>query len=199
MKKLFCSVFVLLILVSTSGADEQTTTREKRPKKNIVELESELQRSKDSERIFYIESDIVKTYASAPIPSTLIKNVKSHAVDLLSQAANNVKNWNYGNAIHHANLVLGRISLIEGKTEEAKKYLEAASKTPGSPQLNSFGPNMTLAKELLEKKEKDVVLKYLQDCSKFWKPTGEFREDLERWKIEIAQGKIPDFKGSLTY
>jgi hypothetical protein len=48
-----------------------------------------------------------------------------------------------------------------GDIEEAKKQLLLAGKTPSSPQLNSFGPNMILAKELLDKGEKDTVLHYL--------------------------------------
>jgi len=38
--------------------------------------------------------------------------------------------------------------LKEGKVEDAKHYLLEAGKTPGSPQLNSFGPDMSLAEEL---------------------------------------------------
>ena len=44
----------------------------------------------------------------------------------------------------------------------------AAGATPGSPQLDSFGPNMTLAKELLEKGQPDVVLHYFALCKNFW-------------------------------
>ncbi len=57
--------------------------------------------------------------------------------------------WDYGNAIHHGHQLLGRIRLRQGKAEEAKKHLILASKTPGSPQLDSYGPRMTLARELL--------------------------------------------------
>ena len=47
-------------------------------------------------------------------------------------------NWNYGNAIHHSNLVIGRIALKKGKLNDAKKFLLKAGKTPGSPKLNSI-------------------------------------------------------------
>ena len=40
---------------------------------------------------------------------------------------------------------------------------------PGSPQLNSFGPIMSLAEELLEQGEPDTVLEFFAECRKFWK------------------------------
>lgn len=46
--------------------------------------------------------------------------VKDWAEKYLALAENNQKNWNYGNAIHHANLALGRIALKQGKVEAAK-------------------------------------------------------------------------------
>ena len=39
----------------------------------------------------------------------------------------------------------------EGRIEEAKRHLLAAGRSSGSPVLGSFGPNMSLAKDLLEK------------------------------------------------
>ena len=66
----------------------------------------------------------------------------------------------------------------------------AAGATPGSPQLNSFGPNMTLAKELLEKGQSEVVLQYLALCKKFWKMD---RGQLDEWSATIRGGGIPDF------
>jgi hypothetical protein len=55
-------------------------------------------------------------------------------------------------------LVLGRIAVREGYIEAAKNYSIADGKNRGSPVMNSFGPNLTLAKDLLEKGERDTVL-----------------------------------------
>ena len=104
--------------------------------------------------------------------------------------------WNYGNRVHHGNLVLGRIVLREGNIEEAKSRLIAAGKTPGSPQLNSFGPNMLLAKALLEIGEREVVIEYFELCSKFWK---RHRGRLDEWGTLAAASRIPDFRGNLRY
>ena len=101
---------------------------------------------------------------------------------------------NSGNHIHHGNLVLGRIALAEGDIEEAKRRLIAAGKTTGSPSLNSFGPKMMLAKELLQKGEKEVVLEYFRLCARFWE-LGQDR--LEEWSDLVQANRVPDFGGSL--
>ena len=119
-----------------------------------------------------------------------------HYAELMLQ--NTEAGWNYGNRVHHGNLVLGRISLREGNIEEAKSRLIAAGNTPGSPQLNSFGPNMALAKALLEIGERRVVLEYFTLCSKFWN-SDRAKEKLDKWGVLAAAGRIPDFQANLDY
>ncbi len=102
--------------------------------------------------------------------------------------------WNAGNNIHHGNLVLGQLALNGGEIEEAKAFLLAAGKTPGSPQLNSFGPNMTLALDLLAEGERDVVLEYFDLCSKFWQ-----RGELDTWTKDVKAGRTPNFGANLRY
>lgn len=124
---------------------------------------------------------------------------KTLAEEYLTLAEQFKKNWNYGNAIHHANLMLGRIALKEGNVKLAKSFLLKAGQTPGSPQLNSFGPNMLLAKELLELGETDVVLEYLELCAKFWQPQFQQMWGFQEWKKQIENGQLPDFKANLYY
>lgn len=118
------------------------------------------------------------------------------AEELLKVAPEWEKNWNYGNAIQAGNVVLGRVALRRGEVDEAKKFLLAAGKTPGSPNLDSFGPDMTLAKDLLEKGETKAVLEYFDLCAKFWK-----MEDgrLDKWRAEIKAGNVPEFGANLRY
>ena len=71
-----------------------------------------------------------------------------------------------------------------------------AGATPGSPQLDSFGPSMTLAKELLEKGERQAVIEYFQLCAKFWEMG---KKSLENWTSVVKEGKIPDFGRNLRY
>ena len=102
----------------------------------------------------------------------------------------NGRGWNQGNGTHYGHLTLGRIALAEGNVEEAKYRLIAAAMIQGSPQLNSFGPDMTLAEELLETGEKDVVLKYFELCEVFWE-LG--KDELADWTALVKFDRKPDF------
>src|SRR5262249_19247642 len=126
-----------------------------------------------------------------------IEKASQYANELLKAAREYPKDWNYGNAIHHGNTVLGRIALKQGDLKQPEEYLLKSGQTPGSPQLDSFGPNMSLAKELLEKGEREIVLQYFELCRKFWGRTGETR--LNTWTEEIKAGRIPEFGASLVH
>ena len=125
-----------------------------------------------------------------------VENARKYANDLLALAPKYKDDWNYGNAIQDGNLVLGRIALRDGHTEEAKQYLLAAGRSPGSPQMDSFGPNMSLAKDLLEKGEHKVVLQYFELCRVFWKDDY---GKLTQWSSDVMAGTIPDFGANLIY
>jgi hypothetical protein len=125
-----------------------------------------------------------------------IDKAKSYAGELLRLAPKYSQDWNFGNAVHKGNLVFGRIALRDGDIEGARRFLLEAGRTRGSPQLNSFGPNMTLAKELLEKGERTAVLEYFQLCTVFWKmDNGRLRE----WSALVKDGVVPDFGANLLY
>lgn len=117
------------------------------------------------------------------------------ANELIDSAAKNPK-WPQGNAIHDGNMVLGRLALRAGDVAGAKKFLLAAGLSEGSPVLGSFGPNMTLARELLAAGERDAVLEYFSECAHFWKMGT---EKLPMWTAAVKNGKIPDFGANLVY
>lgn len=135
---------------------------------------------------------LLQSLAKAALAANKPQKAKEYAEKMLSQSS---PGWNYGNNIHFGNIILGNIALASNDLEQAKKRLVEAGKTPGSPQLNSFGPSMALARELLEKGENDVVLEYFELCSKFWK-SG--KERLHKWSVEVKDGKIPDFGPNLN-
>jgi tetratricopeptide (TPR) repeat protein len=122
------------------------------------------------------EFDKASQYAGA-----LVKAAEKHSED---------KAWETGDAVHDGNIVLGRIALKKGDVKQAKKFLLQAGYTPGSPILDSFGPNMSLAKELLDAGEKDIVLKYFVLCRRFWKMG---RSKLDDWTKQVKDGQVPNF------
>jgi tetratricopeptide (TPR) repeat protein len=123
---------------------------------------------------------------------------KEYAEELLAPSDDPNSAWNSGNAVHHGHLILGRLALRAGDVPTAKAELLEAGKTTGSPQLDSFGPNMMLAKELIEKGERDVVIEYFDLCRTFWK--GERHEkELDAWAAIVKGGGAPQFGGNLAY
>ena len=96
------------------------------------------------------------------------------------------RTFEYGNAIHWANIALGRAALAHDDLTAAAEYLVRAGKTPGSPQLNSFGPDRSLARALLERGERTPVLTYLADCARFWAGNEAL---IEGWRVAIEGGE----------
>ncbi len=125
-----------------------------------------------------------------------IEDARKYARELLALLPKFPGNWNYGNAIQDANLVLGRIAVHEGQIDDAKQHLIKAGKSPGSPQMDSFGPNMSLAKDLLEKGEREVVLEYFELCRNFWQMDY---GKLNQWTRDVKAGDIPNFGANLIY
>lgn len=120
-------------------------------------------------------------------------------VDEYLKLANKYKDdWNYGNAIHQSYTYLGLLSIDQNKISRAKEYLIKAGSTPGSPQLNNFGPNMLLAEKLLRLNQVDVVLEYIDICKSFWCFFFRITKTI-KWKWLIKNGKVPNFGASLSY
>ena len=109
------------------------------------------------------------------------------------------QDWSYGQIIHDCNMILGRIAVSEGKIPEAKEYLRLAGETPGSCTLDTFGPNMSLAKDLLEKGEWDAVLAYFEACRKFWNMGPLPPKRLDAWTQAAAAKVIPNFGTNLMH
>ena len=103
--------------------------------------------------------------------------------------------WNFGNAIHKSNSALGGIALRSGD-KAVRKYLLASANSKGSPQMNSFGPNMGFAKEMREAGKKESVLEYLRLCGTFW---AMGHDQLEVWDKMIRENRAPHFGANLLY
>jgi len=118
----------------------------------------------------------------------------AYANELLAAAAQHKDDWDYGNAIHNGHTTLGLLAVRQGDVDKAREHLLESAQVGDSPQLNAFGPNMTLAKELLDKGETGVVLQYFSLCRTFWKNGA---TKLDAWSEAVGNGKTPDFGSNL--
>jgi predicted Zn-dependent protease len=141
---------------------------------------------KTEDEKFYALSDL----ATLAFEAGMIEKAEAHAKQLLNSAKSFPDDWNYGNAIHDANTVLGRIALKRDDVSKAEQHLLTSARIAGSPQLNSFGPSMDLARELLEKGRAKVVAEYLEECKKFWEMG---QKNLDYWINDIRTKGTTDF------
>jgi len=186
---------------SMNSADEMVATM------RIVELQRQFRRS-PADVLADLEQDgsgvkgqqrfyLLNRLAKAAWEAQAFDKAADYARELVGMAgANETADWNFGNAIHDGNAVLGLVALRSGDLAQAARYLLDAGKTRGSPQLNSFGPNVTLAKEMLEHGERDAVLEYFAECRAFWKMGS---AQLDAWTSTVRSGGTPNFGANLKY
>ena len=122
--------------------------------------------------------------------------VSSIALRYLDVAEEHRDSWNYGNAIHQANTLLGLVELQRGHIDRATDYLLSSARTPGSPQIKTFGPNMLLADRLLALGQRRAVVHYLKACRRLWLLSF---GTLRVWSWQIERGATPDFGANLSY
>jgi len=123
-----------------------------------------------------------------------VEDAKKYAEELMTLLPDFRKSRDYSDALHDANMVLGRIAVREGRMEDAKRFLIESAQISGSPDMMNYGPNMRLAKDLLEKGERQAVLDYFEGCRKFWVNNA---GKLDKWSQEVRNGKVPDFGRNL--
>lgn len=189
-----CAVAAIIVIALTPMLNRRLTSTilNTVQRKQLEEAKRNLEQTREPyDRWTKLTQMVVIEAGSAPAAE-----VRSHANEVLETATKYRNDWNYGNAIHKGNLALGRLALREGKIEAAEDFLLRAGRTTGSPQLDSFGPNMVLAKELLEKDRREKVLEYLALCGKFWKDD---HGRLKTWSAAIQAGNQPDFGANLLF
>ena len=184
---------LLLGLIAAPGARAEPKQSEAAYNKTLYEKAmAKLRSAKDEPSRFYALNHAAKESLNQGHDA----DAKSFAEELERLTPNYKGDWNYGNAIQDYNIVLGRLVLKAGDVESAKKRLLAVGRSPGSPQMDTFGPNMSLAKEMLAKGEKAVVLEYFNLCKRFWE-----MEDgkLAEWRKDVESNRVPEFGANLIY
>jgi hypothetical protein len=93
--------------------------------------------------------------------------------------------WN--SAVFLSHQALGQAALWSGKIESAERHLiESISFSRPPDEVRSFGPSMSLARNLLAVGRREVVSSYLRACGRFWDPAT-----LKIWADEIEVGNMP--------
>ena len=162
---------------------------------------------------------VLATAAKLAVKGSALDDAQAYAIELLSSATN-PKDWNYGNAVFFGNMVQGQVALRRGDPAAARARLLAAGNTTGSPQLNSFGPNMSLARDLLtgvgdvtsassasreervprryetSPETRQTVLEFFDLCQAFW-TMG--RDRLQQWSQQVRASAVPEFGANLYY
>ncbi len=184
---LAASAFSLVVALGVASCTRPFTVE---PVARFENAEAALASAKNSRERFYA----LPAAAKAAFNVGRTGDATAYAVEGLALSKRFPGDWNYGNAVHDGHLVLGRAALKRGNRSAARQHLLEAGDTPGSPQLNSFGPNMTLARDLLLAGERDCVLTYFTKCRRFWSMG---RKQLAEWELEVQQQRIPTFRGNL--
>jgi hypothetical protein len=95
-----------------------------------------------------------------------------------------------GDAIYTGNLILARAALDNDDLTNAKQYLLRAAATPGTRRIEQNVLDVSIARVLFERGEKDAVLQYLERGRDLW-PQG--AQALGRWEAAIRGGRRPNF------
>lgn len=192
-----CVMLCLVLLLAQNAQAQQGGNLKAAAAQYLATREPQLQQTADSHK----RRHLLLYLAPAALSADEAEKAAGYARELMA-LGEELKSQpgfgpsNYGQATHVGNLVLGRIALAGGDIGKAKEYLLAAGRVPGSPTLKSFGPDMRLAKELIEKGAREVAIEYFDLCAKFWENQG---GKLEQWKEVVRQGDMPNFGPNLGY
>ena len=169
--------------MSTANGD----ARRESAQKAYDQFEQALKLTEDEQRKRLLRVELARTAFEAGETSRAV----SFATELLGELPKEKAAWARADLSHSAHVILGRAALRNGDVAEGKLQLIAAGQVDGSPVLSSFGPSMLLAKELLDKGERETVLEYFAEVGAFWKDVK-----LQQWIATVKSGGIPDFRGS---
>src|SRR5262249_40030522 len=95
---------------------------------------------------------------------------------------------------YYANFVLGRLAILNGDIRSAEQYLITSGATSGDAVLRSYGPNLSLALEILKHGDRQSwgrVLQFIAEIEVFWKTSP---KHFQEWSADISGGKIPNFQ-----
>jgi hypothetical protein len=95
-----------------------------------------------------------------------------------------------GDAIYIANLILAQTALDRNDLSNAKQYLLQAATTPSAHIIEQNGLDVSVARVLFDRGERDTVVEYLNRGRRLW-PQG--TQIINRWQAAIRAGRRPNF------
>lgn len=139
------------------------------------------------------------------ISKRLVSLFEDEKYNELSELADQYLNDCNENKVDASNIIMYQINILKGhieienkNLEKAKFFLNESIKFKSSAPLKTFGPNMSLAKELLKLGEAEIVLNYIKEMKKVWYLP--FRLYYARnWESEIIRNEIPSFGANEIY
>ena len=163
-----------------------------------------LKKERSSERDWY-RFEVLKNLSRAAIRAQDIDRASAFAQELVLDFGQTSYARTYDQAAHIGNTTLGLVAMRRNDIAKAKEHLMASIRAPLRMGYNNLGQiEMSLAKEIFEKGEKDSVLEYLKLCQTVpnFKIYPESYADevhaLKLWIGQIEKGTTPnfDFKAS---
>ena len=95
-----------------------------------------------------------------------------------------------GDATYIGNLILAQASLDKNDLSAAKQYLLKAAATPSAHIIEQNGLDVSVARVLFDRGERDTVSEYLIQGRRLW-PQG--TQIINRWQAAIKAGRRPNF------
>lgn len=109
--------------------------------------------------------------------------------------------------MYYCHQYLGLVHSQRGQLDQAGYHLKESAKIEGTLLLRASTPSMRLARSLVESKQTDPVLEYLEELQRWWvcdAPLGE-RTRAERrqlvlgWMRKVRRGQVPDGRTWRTF
>jgi tetratricopeptide (TPR) repeat protein len=115
------------------------------------------------------------------------EEAREFALELLELARTRDLGWMLGNAQYHGHRILGLIALAHGDVAAAERELLHSARSITELELRRFSPDLDLADALLQLGRTEVVIEFLELCTRFWLP-----RPLHHWITAIRAGEKPE-------
>ncbi len=141
---------------------------------------------------------LLRDVPSAAFETGDMEKATTYCEDLLKLAKDNKKNWDYANAVHRANVILGKVALNAEDIDKAAIHLEKAAKAilpkPVQAKATMMGFDTSLAKELMKTDKKDSAMKFLVICEKIAEDYEYEYGDLKTLIAELEAAGVPRYE-----